>query len=84
MRTYQPQSHLQSSRHSEKDVEVSVRMEGNAAMESVSVARALRANSVTKKKRAWAPSSSGSSLSLLCYSLLSWFSSEARIFRRRY
>ena len=54
-----------------KGVEASVRMEVNAAMESVSVAKDLRANSVTKKRRVWAPSSSGSSLSPLCCSLLS-------------
>ena len=49
-----------------KDAEVSVRMEVNAVMESVSVARASRANSATKKKKVWAPSSSGSSLSQSC------------------
>ena len=62
---------MQSSWHSAKGAEASVRMEVNAAMESVSVAKDLRANSVTKKRRVWAPSSSGSSLSPLCYSLLS-------------
>ena len=51
-----------------KGAEVSVRMEVNAAMESVSVAKDLRANSVTKKRRVWAPSSSGSSSSQSCFS----------------
>ena len=54
-----------------RDVEVSVRMEANAGMESVSVERALKANSVRKKKRVWAPNLSGSSLSPLSYSLQS-------------
>ena len=62
---------MQSSRHGAKGAEASVRMEVNAAMVSASVAKDLRANSVTKKKRVWAPSSSGSSLSPLYCSLLS-------------
>ena len=51
-----------------KGAEVSVRMEVNAAMESVSVARASKANSVMKKKRVWEPSLSGSSSSQSCFS----------------
>ena len=67
-----------------KGVEASVRMEVNAAMESVSVARASKANSVMKKKRVWEPSLSGSSSSQSCFSLPFLFSSEARKFKRRY